>query len=154
WSGGGTYEVFVARGLSADTAVLPGTPFEVGNAFNTGVVVSPPVPADVEVRVRVAPNSDPTRMIERTVRGRANGLGYFHSPEPALIIDQPGEYRADVTVSFTDEQGVLWKGSRTWGGVIAPLSPAIVAHGRRGIEGTPHIGPQWFFRTQTGQPIG
>jgi uncharacterized protein (TIGR03437 family) len=30
WTGGGTYKVYVVRTLSLDTAVLPGTPFEVG----------------------------------------------------------------------------------------------------------------------------
>jgi hypothetical protein len=33
WSGGGTYEIYVARLLSLDTAVLPGTAFEAGDVF-------------------------------------------------------------------------------------------------------------------------
>ena len=36
-------------------------------------------------------------------------------------------------------------GSRTWGGVVAPTNPSIVAHGRRGIDAQDTIGPQWFF---------
>ena len=43
WSGGGTYEVHVGRVLALDTAVLPGTHFEVGDGFNPGLVVSPPI---------------------------------------------------------------------------------------------------------------
>ena len=41
WTGGGTYEVHVGRVLALDTAVLPGTHFEVGDGFNPGLVVSP-----------------------------------------------------------------------------------------------------------------
>ena len=152
WNGGGTYEVYVARTLALDTAVLPGTPFEVGDVFQTGLVVSPPVPAELEVRVRLAPNSDPSQMIERTVTGRANRFGYFHGA--GILLDQPGEYRVDIKVSFQDAQGNLWMGSRTWGSVVAPPNPEIIAHGRRGISAPGAIGPQWFFRTQTGIPIG
>ena len=36
WTGGGTYEVHVGRVLALDTAVLPGTHFEVGDGFNPG----------------------------------------------------------------------------------------------------------------------
>src|SRR5262249_55117560 len=134
WTGGGTYEVWVARSLSIDTAVLPGTPFEEGNAFAPGLVTSPAVAADVTVRLRLAPNSDPGQMIDRTISGRANRFGYFHSPAGALVLDQAGEYRVDVTASYIDDQGQLWMGSRTWGGVVAPTSAALVAHGREGIN--------------------
>src|SRR5262249_9536223 len=120
-----------------------------------GVVTSPAVAADVTVRLRLAPNSDPSQMIDQTVSGRANRFGYFHSPAGALVLGQAGEYRVDVTASYIDDQGQLWMGSRTWGGVVAPSSPAIVAHGREGINnGLSTIGPEWFFRTDTGVPIG
>ncbi|MEE9182370.1 MAG: hypothetical protein V3U33_07395, partial [candidate division NC10 bacterium] len=150
WSGGGTYIVYVARTLSLDTAVLPGTPFEVGDTFNPGLVVSPPFPAAIEVRFRIAPGSDASSMVERIVRGRANRFGYFHAS--GIELEEPGEYRMDVTGSFRDEEGNLWMGARSWGGVVAPPNPAIIAHGRRGIEKQPMIGPQWFFRTDTGLP--
>src|SRR5262249_27723663 len=78
WTSGGTYEVHVARQLSVDTAVLPGAAFQVGDAFAPGLIVSPPVPADVELRVRLAPHSDESRTVERVVKGRANRFGYFH----------------------------------------------------------------------------
>jgi hypothetical protein len=156
WSGGGTYEVHVARSLSLDTAVLPGTPFEVGDTFTPGVVLSPPVPAEVEVRFRLAAGSDPSQIVERVVRGRANRFGYFHPSAGGIALGQVGEYRVDVTASFRDDQGTLWMGTRTWGGVVAAKNPSIVAHGRRGVQGISGlpIGPQWFFRTQTGISIG
>ena len=37
WTGGGTYKVHVGRVLALDTAVLPGTHFEVGDGFNPGL---------------------------------------------------------------------------------------------------------------------
>jgi uncharacterized protein (TIGR03437 family) len=155
WSGGGTYEVYVGRQLSLDTAVLPGTPFEVGASFNPGLTLTPPVPAQVEVRFQLAPNSEPSRMVERVVRGQANRFGYFQPSGAGIVLDQPGEYRVDVTASYRDQQGRIWVGARTWGGVVAARNPAIIAHGRRGIDDQPSTGrPQWYFRTQTGRPIG
>jgi uncharacterized protein (TIGR03437 family) len=154
WNGGGTYHVYVARTLSLDTAVLPGTPFEVGDVFAPGLTVTPPAAAEVEVRFQLLPNSDPQRRIERTVRGRANRFGYFHPSGGGIPIEQAGEYRVDVTASFRDRQGRLWMGSRTWGGVVAPRNPKIIVHGQRGTDELTTGSPQWFTRTQIGIPIG
>jgi len=153
WAGGGTYEVFVARTLSLDTAAVPGTSFEVGDALAAGTSLTPAVPADVTVRVRLAPGSDAARMIDRTVRGRANRFGYF-SPRGGVPLDEQGEYRVDVIASYTDAAGNLWMGARTYAGVVAPRSAPFILHGQRGIDDQQTSRQQWFFRTQTGRPIG
>jgi len=93
WSGGGTYDVYVARTLSLDTAVLPGTPFEVGDVFNPGVVISPAAPAEMRIRFRMSPDSDPLRTTDRTISGIANRFGYFQAPSHGIALDQQGEYR-------------------------------------------------------------
>ena len=152
WTGGGIYEVHVGRVLALDTAVLPGTHFEVGDGFNPGLVVSPPVTAEVEVRMQIVPHSDLSQLQERVIRGRTNRFGYFQPAGNTVVFDQPGEYRVDITAQGEDAQGQLWMGSRTWGGVVAPVNPTIVAHGRRGIDNQDTIGPQWFTRDQTGLP--
>ena len=154
WTGGGTYEVHVGRVLALDTAVLPGTHFEVGDGFNPGLVVSPPVTAEVEVRVQHVPHSDVSQLQERVIRGRTNRFGYFQPAGNSVVFEQPGEYRVDITAQGEDAQGQLWMGSRTWGGVVALINPTIVAHGRRGIDEQETIGPQWFTRDQIGIPIG
>ena len=154
WAGGGTYEVWVARQLSLDTAVLPGTQFEVGDVFSPGVTITPAVPALVEVRYRLAPNSDASQVVETTVNAAANRFGYFYPSGSGVAMDQIGEYRVDIMASYEDDEGNLWMGSRTWGGVVAPQTPSILAHGRRGIDDQPSIGNQWFFRTDTGIEIG
>ena len=145
WTGGGTYEVHVGRVLALDTAVLPGTHFEVGDGFNPGLIVSPPMTVEVEVRLQHIPHSDVDQFQERVIRGRTNRFGYFQPAGNTAVFDQPGEYRVDITTRGHDEQGQLWMGSRTWGGVVAPINPTIVAHGRRGIDAQDTIGPQWFF---------
>ena len=152
WSGGGTYEVHVGRVLALDTAVLPGTHFEVGDGFNPGLVVSPPLAAEVEVWIQHVPHSDLSQLEERVIRGRTNRFGYFQPAGNTVVLDQPGEYRVDITARGHDEQGQLWMGSRTWGGVVAPVNRTIVAHGRRGIDSQETIGPQWFTRDQLGLP--
>ena len=154
WAGGGTYDVHVGRVLALDTAVLPGTHFEVDDGFNPGLVVSPPVTAEVEVRLQHVPHSDVSQLEERVIRGQTNRFGYFQPAGNSLVFEQPGEYRVDITVRGEDAQGQLWIGSRTWGGVVAPVNPTIAAHGRRGIDEQDTIGPQWFTRDQIGIPIG
>lgn len=150
WSASGTYEVYIASGLSLDTAVLPGTPFVVGDTFAPGLIVSPPGAASVTVKWQLLPNSDPTKAIQGVVSGQANAFGYFQPSGGGIQFTQPGEYRVDVTATFTDKSGNLWMGSRTWGGVVAPQNPVIVAHGRRGTDEQQEDGTQWFYRTQTG----
>ena len=152
WTGGGTYDVHVGRVLALDTAVLPGTHFEVGDGFNPGLVVSPPLTAEVEVRLQHVPRSDLSQLQERVIRGRTNRFGYFQPAGNSFVFEQPGEYRVDITARGEDAQGQLWMGSRTWGGVVAPVDPLIVAHGRRGIDNQETIGPQWFTRDQLGLP--
>ena len=154
WTGGGTYDVHVGRVLALDTAVLPGTHFEVGDGFNPGLVVSPPITAEVEVWVQHVPHSDISQLQERVIRGRTNRFGYFQPAGNSMVFEQPGEYRVDITARGEDAEGQLWMGSRTWGGVVAPVDPLIVAHGRRGIDTQDTIGPQWFTRDQIGIPIG
>jgi len=154
WTGGGTYEVHVGRVLALDTAVLPGTHFEVGDGFNPGLVISPPITAEVEVRFQHVPHSDLSQLQERMIRGRTNRFGYFQPAGNSVVFDQPGEYRVDITAKGRDAQGQRWMGSRTWGGVVAPVNPTIVAHGRRGIDSQETIGPQWFTRDQLGIPVG
>ena len=148
WIGGGTYEVHVGRVLALDTAVLPGTHFEVGDGFNPGLVISPPMTAEVEVRLQHVPHSDTSQLEERVIRGRTNRFGYFQPGGNSVVFEQPGEYRVDITATGRDDQEQLWMGSRTWGGVVAPVDSRIVAHGRRGIDAQDTIGPQWFFFDQ------
>ena len=123
WTGGGTYEVHVGRVLALDTAVLPGTHFEVGDGFNPGLVVSPPMTAEVEVRLQHVPHSELSQLQERVIRGRTNRFGYFQPAGNSVVFERPGEYRVDITARGRDEQEQLWMGSRTWGGVVAPVIP-------------------------------
>jgi len=150
WTGSGTFEVWVANPLVIDTAVLPGAVFQEGDTLNTGVVVSPAGPASVTLTYTIAPDSDESRLEHQYVLGRANRFGHFQSHIPGFELDQAGEYRVDVTARYTDDQGGLWMGSRTWGGVVARKNPPIVAHGRRGADFLSEIGPQWFTATEIG----
>ena len=63
YSGGGTYELWVAHPLDVDSGVLPGTPFEVGDTFNPTVRLHPRVPAEVEMTVTLYPDSDPAASV-------------------------------------------------------------------------------------------
>ena len=49
YTGGGTYDLWVARELDMDPGVLPGTPLAVDDHFNPTVQLYPRVPAEVEL---------------------------------------------------------------------------------------------------------
>lgn len=151
WTSRGTYEVEVARPLVIDPAVVSGTPFEVGDALQPSARVIPPVRALVEMRYRFAPQSDVARITEKTVMMQANRFGEAHGT--AIALDEPGELRVDLAASGRAPDGVLWIGRRTWGNVVAPRNPALIAHGRRGIDTMPEPRPQWFSRKQLGLPV-
>ena len=137
YEGGGTYEVWIARTLDFETAVTPGTPFEVGDVFSPALVLQPPVPAEVQWRVRLG-------TIERTLDGRANRFGFFGPDHAPIVMSAPGEYRADVTVRHTDADGVLWMGTATWGNVVETPGSPHVTRGRRGFDLVNAIQQQWF----------
>ncbi|MEK6374271.1 MAG: hypothetical protein AABO58_16410 [Acidobacteriota bacterium] len=140
YTGGGTYEVWVARTLDLDTGVIAGAPFEVGDAFSPAVVLQPGVAADVEVTVKII--GAPTT-VTRRLNGRANRFGLF-APAEAMAITAAGEYRVDVIARYLDEQGVLWMGAMTAGGVVETPNSPLIAHGRRGFDLADGPQNQWF----------
>ena len=147
----GTYEVIVARALDLDPAQLPTTPYVQGDAFAPGLHVFPPVPAEVTMQVMQLPFSDLGAANVVTIDGQANRFGYFQLPaEAAVRMEEPGEFRVDISAVYEDPEGTLWAGYMTWGNVIEGTDAAsrIVAHGRRGMDySSEHIDPlmpAWF----------
>ncbi|UCC61504.1 MAG: VCBS repeat-containing protein [Anaerolineae bacterium] len=148
YAGGGTYDVWIAHPLDVDPGVLPGTPLAVGDVFNPAVQVYPRVPADVYLTFTLYPDSDPSQAMTHTLSGRANRFGYFSPSDHASRLTRHGEYRVDLTATYTDPSGTLYMGAMTWGGVVmTPQSqgPHLVAHGRRGLDSLSSIpGNAWF----------
>jgi len=139
---GGTYDVWIARELDLDPGQLPTTPYEVGDAFSPALQVYPRVPADVEIHLSLLPDSDPSQAITHTIQGQANRFGYFHPATTSPItLTAPGEFRVDIHATYTDTDGTMWAGSVTWGNVVETPGTPLVAHGRRGIDNAPAIGP-------------
>ena len=142
YDGGGTYEVIAARHMDLESAVLPGTPFHVGESPAPAFVVQPPVPAEIEVTVRFAGQAG--LPVLHTFRGRANRFGYARVAMEMMRFSEPGEYRIDVTATHVGEDGVWWAGTATWGSVVAtPVSP-LRTKGRRGFDLVNEIQQQWF----------
>ena len=160
YSVGGTYDVYVARELDLDCGQLPTTPYQVGDDFSPVVQVYPRMPAEVEAKLTLLPNSNPALAVVRTARGRANAFGYF-SPSAqlssqggegatgaaAFTLTSPGEFRVDVSAVYTDSDGTVWMGSLTWGNVVETPSTPLIVHGRHGIDNAPQTGLQWFLWT-------
>jgi len=147
----GTFEIYVAETLDIETGVFPSTPFEVGNHFSPAVVVQPGVPAAVEITVAHFPKSDTAQKVESKISGQANRFGYFMPSTQQLVkFENAGEYRVDYTVSFTDDDGVLWMGSRTWGSVVETPNSLIIAHGSRGAESESTENRQWYLMNDSG----
>jgi hypothetical protein len=139
WSGEGTFEITVATPLAIDTAILPGTPFEVGDTMAIAGEILPPRAADVDAVVTIGARTF-------TRHGRANAFGAFRLDPVAL--SEPGEYRIDITATHRSATGAMTAGARTWGSVVAPRAASIVAHGDRGTDGVQSdVRPQWFFHS-------
>ena len=147
YEGGGTYTFLSAELLDLTPGVLPGTPFAVGDALNFGLHLSPGVPADVIVTLRVYP-LDGSIPFENTVSGKANERGYFQPDDDPYIFDTPGEYVIDYEARYTGADGRLWAASTRGAGVIAGESPTLVAHGQRGLPDVDDIRPAWFSLPQ------
>lgn len=143
YEGGGVYRFMVAEQLDVSPAVLPGTPFAVGDVLHPGVHVSPGVPAEVSVRVRVFP-LDGGDVIEATFDGVANPYGVFQ-PDDGFTFETAGEYIADYEVRYTDGDGRLWAGSLRGAGVIGERTGELVAHGERGVvDANAPTNPAWY----------
>lgn len=149
YTGGGTYEVFVARTLDLDLGTMPGTPFEVGNTFSPTVIVEPNVPAQIEITLRQYNGATGALSMTRTISGRANNAGYFHPLNAVPItFSQAGEYVVDVRATYTDADGVLWMGSDRGASVIETPGTPLVGHGGRGLSNVfdPYLEDlQWYF---------
>ena len=145
YSGGGTYDLWVAHPLDIDPGVLPGTPMDVGDTFNPTMQFYPRVPAEVTLTVTLYADSDPTRSIVQTVSGRANPFGTF-DPDASLMMTDPGEYRVDLTAIYTNTSGDIYMGAMIWGGIVmTPEDEAdLIAHGRRGLDSLEYIPNHWF----------
>jgi hypothetical protein len=150
YTGGGTYDLWVAHPLDIDPGVLPGTPLAVGDAFNPGLQFYPRVPADVHLTLTLYPDSDPAQAVVHTLTGQANRFGYFSHTGSPPSLTQPGEYRVDLTAVYTDMSGEMYMGAMTWGGVVMtpPGQADLIAHGRRGLDSLEHIPSHWFVASR------
>ncbi len=146
YSGGGTYDIWMAQPMDIDPGVLPGTPLAVGDTFNPAVSFSPKVPAVITITLTHYPHSDPDLVEVYTVDGQANNFGYFGSDNSPITLSQPGEYRVDITAKFIADDGTLYMGALTWGGIVMTPDPQaqLVAHGRRGLDSLTNIPNHWF----------
>jgi uncharacterized protein (DUF2141 family) len=146
YTGGGTYDLWVAEPFDIDPGVLPGTPLAVGDSFNPTLRLYPRLPADVTLRVTHYPESDPSRVVTTMLTGTANAYGTF-SPGEALTLTEHGEYRVDVTAVYTAPDGTMTMGASTWGGIVmTPQNEGkLEAHGRRGVDSLSQVpGSAWF----------
>ncbi len=144
---GGIYDIWVGGVLDIESGQLPTTPYEVGDAFSPTIQVYPRVPAEVEIRLVLLPDSDPARRIEHIISGTANAFGYFHPGGGLDDFQFPsaGEFRVDIEANYVSADGRAWAGSRTWGNVVETPNTPLVVHGRHGIDNAPDIGLQWFL---------
>jgi hypothetical protein len=148
YTGGGTYNVLIAEPLHLLPAVLPGTPFEVGNAFNPGLHIAPGLAADVTINAHIYP-LDGSAVIEKKIEGKANSAGIFAPATGEFTFDVPGEYVLDYDVRYTDKDNRLWAGSLRSAGVIASPNGDLIAHGQRGVEGVHTMPrPAWYSVAQ------
>ena len=129
----GTYDLTAAKVQDIEAALLPGTPFEVGDSLPVVLTVLPPASADVAFTVtHVA--SDGT-ITTTTYTGKANEGGWWDGDGEAWTFQEDGEYRVDVLACYAGLEGGLWAGRLRFGSAVATPNAPIAAHGRRGSDG-------------------
>ncbi|MEO1443051.1 MAG: hypothetical protein AAFV33_21800, partial [Chloroflexota bacterium] len=142
YEGGGTYNFTIAETLAMSPAMLSGTSLQAGNSINRGLHVSPGVPADVTVNIRVFPIKG-DQVLEQTIEGQANAYGVFQ-PDTPFLLEVAGEYVIDYEARYTDSDGRLWAGSLRSAGVIGQPGNRTVARGQRGAANA-NIQTAWFL---------
>jgi hypothetical protein len=154
YTGGGTYDVYVAKPLKLYSGMLPGTPFVEGDSFSPALQLYPPVPAEVEIAYQFLPDSKIVNAINQSITGTANKYGYFFPDAGSLpiVFRDGGEYRVDITAQYWDDEDVLWMGSASWGNVVENADTPLIAHGIRGLD-RPEVNSLWFFHNNT-EPSG
>ncbi|HOY61875.1 MAG TPA: hypothetical protein PK745_01730 [bacterium] len=140
YSGGGTYDVWVANPLSMSTSAKPGMPYVVGGMYSPRVTVHPGVPADMKFSAALYRNSSKDDVKFWTHEGKANKFGYYFPSgdfEP-MKFDAPGEYIAEVVATYAEPDGTLWMGAQTTAGVVAPPDSNLFVHGDiRAVQSRP-----------------
>ncbi len=147
YTGGGLYRVLIAEPLDITPGVLPGTSFQVGDAFFPGLHLLPAVSGQVSVRLRLFP-LDGGPALEWLAEGSASPDGFFNPSLEPFIFSTPGEYTVDYEVRFTDAQNRLWAGSLRSAGIVGSSEPVLVTHGQRGLASVGGVRPAWFIQQQ------
>lgn len=150
YAGGGAYQLLIAEPLDLTPGVLSGTPFLVGDAPFIGGWLAPGLPAEVTVRLDIYPlEGEPT---QQTFSGTADQHGYFALDTAGFRFSQPGEYRLDYEVRFSDGEGRLWAASQRSAGVIAAADGDLVARGKRGLLDDPGLDRAAWFNSESDSP--
>ena len=90
--------LFTIHGRETDMFIVPlgvrpGAMLEVGDTFRMAGPIMPCLPSRVEYTV-TAPDGK-----ERNFDGRANAIGYFYDPADDFVVDQPGLWTVDLTLT-------------------------------------------------------
>lgn len=128
------------------TALRAGTVLQVGESVSIAGQIAPTLPAKVSIRI-----TSPKGSI-RTIAGQANKIGYYFDPSNAFIVDEPGVWKANVSVTF---DGLTGSGAQ----VQAPYPTGDVLGSRNGEfnfyvvrSDAPSVGigpmPQWTRPSQ------
>lgn len=141
YTGGGTYEILIAELLDLTPAILPGTPFEVGDSFYFGAMVQPAFPAEMMTSIQIFPLHD-DYTLERSYDEQANQWGIFNTPFTEL--DETAEYVVDYEARYTDSDGRLWAANLRAAGMIADPETELVINGQQGVDGYNRDLRSWF----------
>jgi hypothetical protein len=133
YRGGGTYHFWIARRMTLATATFQGVSYPVGSRYGRDLAFAPPVPADVQVDVKLYVNSDPANVRSASYGGKATRGGIYGAAQGAqpFVLDAPGEYSAHILAWYTDPDGALWVESMRHAGVVYAEDSPIVARGKK-----------------------
>ncbi len=141
YTGGGTYQFWIAKRMTMATATFQGFAYPIGTKYGRDIAFAPAVPADVDITASLYINSDQKNVKTITFSGVASPGGIYGVAQGAqqLLLDSPGEYHAKIFAKYTDQSGHLWACAMRHAGVVyAPDSP-IIARGKKLAVGNTYV---------------
>jgi hypothetical protein len=136
YTGGGVYEIWIARRLNIETNVLNGTPFKKNEFFDPGLQIFPPMAANIDVSWDLDEHSSGV-LDSGEFEFASNRWGYFSPPDTSsrdrinrtsrILFDDTGEYRVDFRAMAQDKMGTLWIGEKIIAGVVLSDKPTILS---------------------------
>lgn len=128
---GGTYDFFIGKKLTFSSAVKPGTPFFVGDAYFPRFAYFPSFKGAVKFKYTFYPFDKSKKPVEQVIEKEnvEGGLG-----APPIPFEEPGEYHVEVFAKADHFMMGEHFGTYVGGALVLPRDSKLELHGKIGAN--------------------